>query len=107
MVRGDVYRLRAPRGARGHEQRGARFAVVVQSDDLMALSTVLVAPTSASAAAATFRPCVEIDGEPTRVLVEQTTAVDPTRLGRPAGRLGAPEIARVDDALSLVLGLSR
>ena len=37
-VRGEVYALRAPRGARGHEQAGARFAVVVQSD-LLALST--------------------------------------------------------------------
>lgn len=33
-VRGDVYRLRAPKDARGHEQSGSRYAVVVQSDDL-------------------------------------------------------------------------
>ena len=39
-MRGDVYRLRSPRATRGHEQRGARYAVEVQSDDLP-LSTLL------------------------------------------------------------------
>ncbi|TPG33571.1 hypothetical protein EAH80_14920 [Mycobacterium hodleri] len=31
-MRGEVHRM-APRGTRGHEQSGTRFAVVVQSDD--------------------------------------------------------------------------
>jgi mRNA-degrading endonuclease toxin of MazEF toxin-antitoxin module len=39
------------------------------------------------------------------VLVEQTTVVDPQRLGRSAGRLEASELAAVDDALMLVLDL--
>jgi mRNA interferase MazF len=105
MVRGEVYRLPAPKGARGHEQRGARYAVVVQADELMALSTTLVAPTSTGARAATFRPTIEIDGTETRVLVEQTTVVDPQRLGRSAGRLEADELRAVDEALALVLAL--
>lgn len=105
MVRGEVFRLSAPKGARGREQRGARYAVVVQADELMALSTTLVAPTSTSARAATFRPSIEIDGTETKVLVEQTTVVDPQRLGRSAGRLEADELRAVDDALALVLGL--
>ncbi|MDP5184227.1 type II toxin-antitoxin system PemK/MazF family toxin [Blastococcus sp. BMG 814] len=58
-VRGEVFRLRAPREARGHEQAGSRYAVVVQSDQLP-LSTWMVAPTSTSARPATFRPEVEI-----------------------------------------------
>jgi len=41
----------------------------------------------------------------TRVLVEQTTVVDPQRLGRSAGRLEASELRAVDEALALVLGL--
>jgi mRNA interferase MazF len=105
MVRGEVFRLPAPRGARGHEQRGARYAVVVQADELLGLSTVLVSPTSASAHSASFRPTITIDGEQTRVLVEQTTVVDPERLGRSAGRLDARELRAVDEALMLVLGL--
>ncbi len=105
MVRGEVFRLPAPKAARGHEQRGARYAVVVQADELMALSTTLVAPTSTSARNATFRPTIEIGGTETRVLVEQTTVVDPQRLGRSAGRLEADEMRAVDEALALVLGL--
>ena len=105
MVRGEVFRLPAPRAARGHEQRGARYAVIVQADEFLGLSTVLVSPTSASARAASFRPTITLAGQETRVLVEQTTVVDPGRLGRSAGRLDASELRAVDEALTLVLGL--
>jgi mRNA interferase MazF len=103
-VRGEVYRLRAPRDTRGHEQRNHRYAVVVQSDQLP-LSTWLVAPTSTSARAASFRPEIEIGGRTTRVLVEQTAAVDPSRLGDSLGHLGFDELRRVEAALRLVLEL--
>lgn len=105
MVRGEVFRLPSHRGARGHEQRGARYAVVVQADEFLDLSTTLVAPTSASALPATFRPTIAVGGRETRVLVEQTTVVDRQRLGRSAGRLDAGELRAVDEALGLVLGL--
>ena len=105
MVRGEVFRLRVPLAARGAEQRGTRFAVVVQADELLALSTVLVSPTSQSAPPRSFRPAIEVAGQPTRVLVEQTTAVTPDRLGDSVGRLSAAELRDVDVALSLVLGL--
>ncbi len=95
----------SPRGARGHEQRGARYAVIVQADEFLDLSTVLVSPTSASARPATFRPTITLNGRETRVLVEQTTVVDPERLGRSAGRLDFDELRAVDEALALVLGL--
>lgn len=72
---------------------------------MLPLSTWLVAPTSTSARAATFRPEVSIDGRPTRVLAEQTTAVDPQRLGESAGHLTFDELRQVDAALRLVLGL--
>jgi mRNA interferase MazF len=99
-----VYRLRSPRGARGPEQTGSRYAVVVQSNHLP-LSTWLVAPTSTSARAASFRPEVEIAGRSARVLAEQTAAVDPTRLGDRAGMLTFDELRRVDAALRIVLDL--
>jgi mRNA interferase MazF len=104
MVRGEVFRLPSARASRGHEQRGARYAVVVQSDEFLELSTTLVAPTSASARPASFRPAIELRDGQTRVLVEQTTVVDPQRLGRTAGRLTAAEMRSVDEALFLVLG---
>lgn len=104
-MRGDLFRLRAPKDVQGHEQAGARFAVVVQSDDLP-LSTWLVAPTSTGRREASFRPQIEIDGVKTRVMVEQLSVVDPeTRLGEYAGRLDGAELQAVDAALLAVLGL--
>ena len=105
MQRGEVYRLRAPRDQRGHEQAGSRFGIVVQADELLDLSTVLVAPTSTRALRASFRPEVEIDGRATRVLVEQLGAVDPTRLGESHRLLGFDELRSVDRALAVVMGL--
>lgn len=104
MTRGDVYRVRLPAG-RGREQRGAPFAVVVQADEFLGLSTAVIAPTSRSAAAATFRPLVDVAGEATRVLIEQIRAVDLDRLGEHAGHLSPDEQRAVDEALELVLGL--
>ena len=105
MVRGEVFRLPAPRSVRGHEQRGARYAVVVQADEFLGLSTVLVSPTSTDALPTSFRPTITLEGTETRVLVEQTTVVDPQRLGRSTGSLDATEMRAVDEALVLVLGL--
>jgi len=105
MVRGEVFRLRLPRRPRGAEQRGVRYAVVVQADELLALSTVLVSPTSRSAPPRSFRPVIEIGGVSTRVLVEQTTAISPERLGDSVGRLTASELRELDAALLLLLGL--
>ena len=104
MTRGDVYRVRLPVG-RGHEQRGSRYGVIVQADALLGLSTTLIAPTSRSAAAATFRPEVNVGGDVTRVLVEQLRAVDLDRLDQHVGRLTPQEQQAIDEALELVLGL--
>jgi mRNA interferase MazF len=103
-VRGEVFRLNAPRCSRGREQSGSRYAVVVQSDQLP-LSTWLVAPTSTSARAASFRPEVEINGRLTKVLAEQTAAVDPSRLGDSVGHLALEEMRHIDAALRIVLDL--
>lgn len=103
-MRGDVYRLPSPRGVVGHEQHGARYAVALQSDDLP-LSTLIVAPTSASAAPARFRPEITVRGATTRVLVEQLTAVDPQRLGARVGTLSGEELADVAGAVRRVLSL--
>lgn len=107
-MRGDIYRLRAPRDQAGHEQDGPRYAVIVQTDAIM-LNTVVVAPTSTRAAKRdNFRPEIDMDGTRTRVLVDQTGAVDiQHRLGDFAGRLSADEMARIDEALRYVMGVPR
>ena len=104
MLRGDVYRFKLPKGV-GREQHGERFGVVVQADELLPRSVVLVAPTSRSARPASFRPEIEVGGQTTRVLVEQVGAVDVRRLGRLGGHLSREELWGVDDALLTVLGL--
>lgn len=104
MRRGDVFALQLPKGT-GHEQQGPRYGVIVQSDAFLRRSVVLLAPTSSSARPASFRPEIEIDATPTRVLVEQIGAVDVGRLGRLAGRLTPEEQWGVDAAMLTVLGL--
>lgn len=104
MTRGEIRRLRLPHG-RGHAQRGTRYGVVIQSDALAGLSTVLVAPTSTSARATSFRPTIDIDGTPTRVLVEQLRAVDVTLLSDPVGVVTINELRVIEEAIELVLDL--
>ncbi|MDH2424358.1 type II toxin-antitoxin system PemK/MazF family toxin [Sphaerisporangium sp. TRM90804] len=104
-MRGDMHRMRSPREAVGHEQRGERFAVLLQSDALAALSTLIVAPTSTSARPMSFRPEIEFNGKTPRVLVDQLKAVDSSGLGDFAGRLDRVELVEIDEALHLMLGL--
>lgn len=105
MRRGEIYRVRLGK-RRGHEQAGARYAVIVQADELLGLATAIVAPTSTRARPATFRPEIEVGDGKTRVLVEQLRVVDIAALGELAGVLTAEEHRTVDDALALVLGLA-
>lgn len=105
MRRGEVYRLRTPKGV-GHEQQGVRYGVVVQADELLPRSVVIIAPTSRSARAASFRPEVAVADDVSRVLVEQLGAVDVQQLGDQVGYLSAEELWSIDDALISVLGLT-
>lgn len=107
MIRGDVVRLPASRTARGREQKGPRYGIVVQANELAALSTVILTPTSRSAPRASFRPEVEVLGEMTRVLIEQIRAVDVERVGDVVGHLTPEEMWGVDAALDTVLDLAR
>ena len=77
----------------------------MQSDALLPRSVVLIAPTSRSARAASFRPEVVIDGEATKVLVEQAGAVDVNRLGGRVGLTSPEEMWGIDESLLTVFGL--
>ncbi len=66
---------------------------------------MLVAPTSQSARQASFRPEIDIEGEATRVLVEQVGTVDANRLGERVGHVSPEEMWGVDEALLTVFGL--
>ncbi|HEY2077928.1 MAG TPA: type II toxin-antitoxin system PemK/MazF family toxin [Streptosporangiaceae bacterium] len=104
MLRGDIYEFRSPRGT-GHEQQGRRYGVIVQANELLPRSVVLVAPTSLSARPASFRPEVDLLGNTTRVLVEQVGAIDSSRLGDLVGRVRPEQQWGIDEALLTVLGL--
>lgn len=105
MIRGDVHRIKLP-GKRGHVQQGRRYAVIVQADDLLALSTVVICPTSRSGSPGTFHPEVTIADQPTQVLCEMVGAVDARALGERVGHLTREELRTVEDALLLVLDLA-
>ncbi len=105
MVRGDVHAVALPRD-RGRVQRGKRYAVIVQADTLLALSTVVICPTSQSAPAASFHPEIDVGGARTRVMCEMAGAVTATKLGDFIGHLSVEEMAGVNEALELVLELS-
>ena len=103
MLRGDVYEFRPPRGT-GHEQQGRRYGVIVQANELLPRSVVIVAPTSLSARAASFRPEIDLLGNTTRVLVEQVGPIDTSSLGDLVGRVSPEQQWGIDEALLTVLG---
>lgn len=105
MTRGDVYRIKPPRRARGREQQGERLGVVIQESALIDLSTVIVAPTSTSAQESWLHPTVHVKGRETRVLIPQLRAMDHSRFGRRETRLSREEMLDIDEALRVVLGL--
>jgi mRNA interferase MazF len=104
VVRGDVHAITLPR-KRGHVQQGRRYAVIVQADDLLALSTVVICPTSRSAFPSSFHPEITLLDQPTQVLCEMVGAVDARALGERLGHLALKEMRAIDDALLLVLDL--
>lgn len=106
MVRGDVFEVVLPQG-RGRVQHGRRYAVIVQSNELLGLSTALVCPTSTAVRPASFRPEVQIGEALTRVLCEQVSVIDARSITKQAGHLTLDEIRAVDAALELVLDLGR
>jgi len=104
-VRGDVFELKSDKLAKGHEQSGARYAVIMQSNSLP-LSTVLVAPTSTKRGASSFRPEIILNGRTTRVLAEQLSSIDPqVRLGRKITHLSFDDMRRISTACATVLDL--
>lgn len=79
--------------------------MIVQADDLLALSTILVCPTSTSTPPASFHPEIVVGEEPTRVMCELVGPVDARVLGEQVGHVTLDELRNVDDALELVLDL--
>ena len=104
-MRGDIFELRANPHAKGHEQQGRRYAVVLQSDTIQ-LSTVIAAPTTTGSWGTSFHPEIAFNGRSCRIMIEQSVCVDPAmRFGRKVGRVSPAEQVDIDRAVKLVLGL--
>lgn len=104
IFRGAVYEIKALPGAQGNEQQGHRYGVIIQSDRF-ATSTITVALTSTRAGPAIYRPEIELNGTTTSVLTDQIFSVTHNRLDEFAGALEPDELADLDRALMLKLGL--
>jgi mRNA interferase MazF len=105
-VRGAVYRLRHSRDARGHEQAGDRYGVVVLASRFSHLSRWLVIPTSTRARPAVYRPSIEVAGQSTFALCDALNAVDPEhRLNAQVDYLSDSAMREIDWSLALLLDL--
>lgn len=104
MIRGAIYQIDLGRESRGHEQRGRRYGLVMShAPDVWTVAIVI--PTSTSAGHAVFRPTIEIDGVPTRLLIDQIRAIDVNYVGDLVGCLGPDVMTDVEKALARYLGL--
>lgn len=105
VIRGAVYRIDLGEAKRGHEQRGKHLGLVL-SPTSMPWSVATVVPTSTTAQEAVFRPMLDIDGQPTRFLVDQIRSVDTDFIiGDPVHYLERDELAEVEHAVIRYLGL--
>ncbi|NUW32566.1 type II toxin-antitoxin system PemK/MazF family toxin [Nonomuraea sp. SMC257] len=105
MIRGAIYRVDLGQAERGHEQRGRRFGLVVSPSD-MSWTVATIIPTSGSAQPTVFRPEIEFGGRRTRLLVDQIRTIDTSFVhGEPVYYLGRDEMAEVERAVMLYLGL--
>lgn len=93
------------RGAVGHEQKGPRLFIVIQSSDFSWLSVVVGVPTSTSAQPSPLHVPVEVEGAETLALYEQVRAIDDTRLGASRGSISLGELRDIRQVVARVVGL--
>ncbi len=97
---------------RGHEQAYERPAVVIQSDDLSRLSTVIVIPTTKVLQRGAHRGTVILAAgegglrEKSIALCYQIRVLDRSRLIRRLGELSASVLEEIETTTAYVLGLA-
>lgn len=107
---GDVYTVEIP-ASNGHEQAGARPAIIVQAPQFGdRLPTVLIVPLTSRLTAQSFpgtfliQPDSDNNLNTTSVaLVFQLRAIDKRRVKRRLGRLGASDLSQVHDKIKALL----
>lgn len=107
MKRGDVVVVALP-GDFGKP----RPAIVVQSDALGAIDSVIVCPlTTHLESASDFRPMIPIEPRtglrrPSRIMTDKITAVTRAKCSAPIGILDAMTLEHLTEALAMVLGFT-
>lgn len=106
--RGDVYWV-ALDPALGTEVRKTRPAVIVSNDSCNRHGTrvVVVPVTSNVGSLYPGEALVHVRGRPARALGDQVRSIDKARLRARAGRLSQDEMADVEEALLVTLGIQR
>jgi mRNA interferase MazF len=109
MKRGEVWTVAGGPGYAGKP----RPAVVVQDDAFPDTASVTVCAFTTTALSASFAR-IAVDPSPlnglnalSQVMVDKVTTVPRSRLGRRVGHLSDADIARVNRALLVFLGLAR
>ena len=87
-----------------------RPAVVIQTDRLAGLDTLIIVPFTTDLSDELYlRPTIEPDGvnglrAPSQAMVEKLTAVRHKRIGSRIGNLSTADLARIDHVIGFVLG---
>jgi mRNA interferase MazF len=108
MRRGEIWTAAGGSGYAGKP----RLVVIVQDDRFDATASVTVCsfttdPTDAPLFRLAIEPAAENGLEArSSLMVDKTTTVPRTRLGRHIGRLAAEDIARLNRAIAVFLGLA-
>jgi|SRR5579871_3530013 len=96
----------------GSERGGHRPTLIIQNDVGNQYSPVIIVAALTSSPAARLRPTdvlIHPGGSglqvPSRVLLNQIRTIDKRRLGRYVGQLTSEEMARIDEAIKISLGL--
>ena len=112
MIRGDIYYVRLGDEGVGSEQKGDRYAVIVQNNTGNRYSpTVIVAFISTKLHKAKLPTHVEIDSsnsgipEPSIIMCEQIRTLDKRRLVEKVGHLSRVKKIELDKALCISMGI--
>lgn len=109
--RGEIWLVDLGQPKDDHEQAGRRPAIIVQTDDLSPLSTVVVIPLTSQTRRAGFQNTVLIPAREAGqdhdsvALCHQIRAVDRRKLIHKIGELASERLSEMELAVMFVLGL--